>query len=73
MGRVESLVVIVALGLVAFGWRRLPGAMRDLGKARRILKSEAQALRDDVPVPPRRTIVADPADVTDHGPGDTQR
>jgi hypothetical protein len=69
MGRVESLFVIVALGLIAFGWRRLPGAMRDLGKARRVLKSEMQALRDDVPPPPRRTIVADPADVTERGTG----
>jgi Sec-independent protein translocase protein TatA len=63
MGRAESVVLIVVLGAIFFGRRRLPGAMRDLGKARRILKAEAQALRDDVPLPPSRTIVADPADV----------
>lgn len=72
MGRVESLVLIVLLAMLAFGWRRLPGAMRDLGKARRILKAETQALRDDVPLPPRRTIVAEPADIVERGAG-TQR
>jgi Sec-independent protein translocase protein TatA len=65
LGRAESLVLIVALGAIVFGWRRIPGAMRDLGKARRILKSEAQALRDDVPLPPKRTITVDPADVVE--------
>jgi len=69
LGRAESLVLIVVLAAVAFGWRRLPGAMRDLGKARRILKAEAQALRDDVPMPPKRTIQADPADVVERRPG----
>jgi Sec-independent protein translocase protein TatA len=66
LGRAESLVLIVVLGAIVFGWRRLPGAMRDIGKARRILKSETQALRDDVPLPPKRTITVDPADVVEH-------
>jgi Sec-independent protein translocase protein TatA len=66
MGRVESLVSLVVLGLIVFGRGRLPTAMRDLGKARRILKAEAQALRDGVPLAPPRTIVADPGDVTRH-------
>lgn len=69
MLRAEGLFLIIALGLVFFGWKRLPTAMRDLGKTRRILKAEAQALRDEVPVPPKRTIVADPGDVADHAPG----
>lgn len=69
MGRAESLVLIVAFAAIVFGWRRLPGAMRDLGKARRILKAEAQALRDDVPLPPKRTITADPADVVERRTG----
>lgn len=56
MFRAESLVLIVVLGLLLFGWRRLPGAMRDLGRSHRILRSEVQALRDDVPLPPRRTV-----------------
>ena len=68
MFRAESLVLIVVLGLLLFGWRRLPGAMRDLGRSRRILRSEVQALRDDVPLPPKRTVegevVPGPANTT---------
>ena len=71
--RAEGLFVLIAIGLVLFGWKRLPGAMRDLGRTRRILKAEAQALRDDVPPPPKRTIVADPADVVDRGTGRPQQ
>ena len=70
--RAEGLFLLIAIGLILFGWKRLPGAMRDLGKTRRILKAEAQALRDDVPLPPKRTIVAEPADVTERASG-TQR
>lgn len=54
--RAESLVLIIVAGLLLFGWRRVPGAMRDLGRSRRILRSEVQALRDDVPLPPKRTV-----------------
>ena len=61
--RTESLFLIVVVGLVLYGWKRLPGAMRDLGKARRILKAESQALRDDVPLPKRRVVEASPEDV----------
>jgi Sec-independent protein translocase protein TatA len=61
--RTEGLFLIIVVGLVLYGWRRLPGSMRDLGKARRILKSEAQALRDDVPPPKRRVVEAGPEDV----------
>lgn len=61
--RTESLFLIVVAGLLLYGWKRLPGAMRDLGRARRILKSEAQALRDDVPLPKRRVVEARPEDV----------
>ena len=71
--RAEGLFLLIAIGLILFGWKRLPGAMRDLGKTRRILKSEAQALRDDVPPPPKRTIVADPADVVDRPAGRPQQ
>ncbi len=70
--RAEGLFLLIAIGLILFGWKRLPGAMRDLGKTRRILKAEAQALRDDVPPPPKRTITADPADVVDRTPGRPQ-
>jgi Sec-independent protein translocase protein TatA len=67
--RAEGLFVLIVIGLILFGWKRLPSAVRDLGKTRRILKAEAQALRDDVPPPPKRTIVADPQDVVERGPG----
>jgi Sec-independent protein translocase protein TatA len=61
--RTESLFLIVVVGLLLYGWKRLPGSMRDLGKARRILKAESQALRDDVPLPKRRVVDASPEDV----------
>jgi TatA/E family protein of Tat protein translocase len=61
--RTESFFLIIVVGLLLFGWKRLPGAMKDLGRARRILKSEAQALRDDVPLPKRRVVEARPEDV----------
>lgn len=71
--RAEGLFLLIAIGLILFGWKRLPGAMRDLGKTRRILKAEAQALRDDVPPPRKRTIVADPAEVVERTPGTPQQ
>ena len=61
--RTESLFLIIVVGLLLYGWKRLPGALRDLGKARRILKAESQALRDDVPLPKRRVVDARPEDV----------
>jgi Sec-independent protein translocase protein TatA len=61
----ESLFLIIVVGLLLYGWRKkkLPGAMRDVGKARRILKAESRALRDDVPLPKRRVVEAGPEDV----------
>lgn len=56
IGSADSLVLIAIVVIICYGWRRLPGAMRDLGRARRILKSEVQAARDEVPLPPKRTI-----------------
>ncbi len=67
--RAEGLFLLIALGLILFGWRRLPTAMRDLGRSRRILKAEAQALRDDVPLPPKRTVAAEPGEVTERPSG----
>ncbi len=67
--RTESLFLIVVVGLLLYGWKRLPGAMRDLGKARRILKAESQALRDDVPLPKRRVVEASPEDVVSRHDG----
>jgi Sec-independent protein translocase protein TatA len=61
--RTESVFLIIVIGLLLYGWKRLPGAMRDLGKARRILKAETRALRDDVPLPKRRVVESGPEDV----------
>ena len=59
----EAFFLIVVVGLLLYGWKRLPGAMRDVGKARRILKAESQAMRDEVPLPKRRVVEAGPEDV----------
>ncbi|HET9169562.1 MAG TPA: twin-arginine translocase TatA/TatE family subunit [Actinospica sp.] len=67
--RTESLFLIVVVGLLLYGWKRLPGAMRDLGKARRILKAESQALRDDVPLPKRRVVEVGPEDIVSRRDG----
>ena len=71
--RAEGLFVLIVIGLLLFGWRRMPNAMRNLGRTRRILKAEAQALRDDVPPPQKRTIVADPDEVVDRKPDTPQQ
>jgi len=71
--RAEGLFVLIVIGLLLFGWRRLPNAMRNLGHTRRILKAEARALRDNVPPPQKRTIVADPDDVVEHTPDTPQK
>ena len=64
MGRAESFVLIAVIGMFAFGYKRIPNSLRDLRRARQILKAESRALRDNVPPPPKRTIVAEPGDVT---------
>lgn len=61
----ELLLLLILVAIVVYGYRRIPGAVRDFGKARRIFKSEMQAMRDDVPVPRKRVIVAEPEDVVD--------
>ena len=65
--RAESFTLIVIIGMVAFGYKRIPETLRNLRKSRQILKSEAQALRDDVPLPPKRVVVAEPGDVIKRG------
>ena len=64
LGRAEDFVVIAVIGMIAFGYKRIPTVLRDLRKARQVLRSENQARRDDVPLPPKRIIVAEPGDVT---------
>jgi Sec-independent protein translocase protein TatA len=69
--RAESFTMIIIIAMVTFGHRRIPEALRNLRKSRQILKSEARALREDVPLPAERVIVAEPGDVVQsaHRPG----
>ncbi|GAA1159067.1 Sec-independent protein translocase subunit TatA [Ornithinicoccus hortensis] len=41
-----SIVVIVLVIVVLFGWKRLPDAARSLGRSMRIFKSEVQQMTD---------------------------
>ena len=41
------LVILVALVVVLFGFRRLPDAARGLGRSMRIFKSEVEQLKGD--------------------------
>jgi sec-independent protein translocase protein TatA len=41
------VIVIVVLAVLLFGAKRLPDAARSLGRSMRILKAEAQGLKDD--------------------------
>ncbi|MDX2677426.1 Sec-independent protein translocase subunit TatA [Streptomyces soliscabiei] len=41
------LLIVAIVILVVFGSKRLPDAARGLGKSMRILKSEAQAMKED--------------------------
>lgn len=41
------LVILVALVVVLFGFRRLPDAARGLGRSLRIFKSEVEQLKGD--------------------------
>jgi sec-independent protein translocase protein TatA len=54
------IVIIVALLVVLFGARRMPGAARSLGQSLRIFKSEIKAAKDDDPQPDTATVTAPP-------------
>lgn len=41
-----SIVVIVLVIVLLFGWKRLPDAARSLGRSMRIFKSEVQQMTD---------------------------
>lgn len=60
-----ELLLVVAVIMVLFGYKRLPDATRSLGQSLRIFKAEAKGLREDEPadrqpVPPP-PAVAPPA------------
>ena len=44
-----ELLLVVAVIMVLFGYKRLPDATRSLGQSMRIFKAEAKGLRDDDP------------------------
>ena len=51
-----ELVLVLAVIMVLFGYKRLPDATRSLGQSMRIFKAEAKGLRDnDEPTSERRT------------------
>ncbi|MGW3011957.1 Sec-independent protein translocase subunit TatA [Streptomyces sp. NPDC001219] len=43
------LILIIAVLVLLFGSKKLPDMARGLGRSMRILKSEAQALKDEKP------------------------
>ncbi|MFF4561549.1 Sec-independent protein translocase subunit TatA [Streptomyces sp. NPDC001435] len=45
------LLIVAVVFIVLFGSRKLPDTARALGKSMRILKSEANAMKDENPVP----------------------
>ncbi|WP_329333432.1 Sec-independent protein translocase subunit TatA [Streptomyces sp. NBC_00663] len=51
------LLIVAIVVIVLFGSKKLPDTARALGRSMRILKSEAQAMKDDpaVPEPVRQT------------------
>ncbi|TFE52964.1 Sec-independent protein translocase subunit TatA [Streptomyces sp. ICN441] len=53
IGPAEMLLVVLVVFLL-FGARKLPEIARSLGRSARILKSEARAMRSDVPDDPVR-------------------
>ena len=57
------IVIIVALLVVLFGARRMPGAARSLGQSLRIFKSEIKAAKDDDPQPDTTSTPAPPTPI----------
>jgi len=54
----ELLIVLVIVGFLVFGAKRMPDAARGLGRSLRIFKAETKGLlTDDQPVPPAAPAV----------------
>lgn len=43
----KGFIIVLLVGLVVFGSKRLPDSARALGRSMRILKAEAKGLRED--------------------------
>ena len=41
------IVILIALVIVVFGWKRLPDAARSVGRSMRILKSEVNEMKSE--------------------------
>ena len=81
LGAPEIILILVVI-ILLFGAKKLPDMARSLGKSARILKSEAQAMKEEgsstaTPAgppnngeqpPAQRTIQAAPGDVTSSRP-----
>jgi sec-independent protein translocase protein TatA len=64
------IVIIVALLVILFGARRMPGAARSLGQSLRIFKSEIKAAKEDEP---QRAPAPAPASIERHSEPSAQR
>jgi sec-independent protein translocase protein TatA len=57
----ELLIVLVIVGFLVFGAKRMPDAARGLGRSLRIFKAETKGLlTDDQPVPPAAPLQIQP-------------
>ncbi|MGW0464769.1 twin-arginine translocase TatA/TatE family subunit [Streptomyces sp. NPDC003027] len=69
----SELAILLIVVLIFFGAKKLPELARNAGKAARILKSEAKAMKDQESPPGQqptpRVIKAEPADGTATPPG----
>ena len=70
----SELALLLVVVIVVIGAKRLPDLARSAGKAARILKSEARAMKADgvvrvVDGPGHKVIRVVPEDVTDKSPG----
>jgi len=58
----ELLIVLVIVGFLVFGAKRMPDAARGLGRSLRIFKAETKGLlTDDQPAPPAQIQAPPPA------------
>ena len=55
------VLVIAAVFVLLFGYKKLPDATRSLGRSLRIFKAETRGLREDGEDDPARAVEADPA------------
>ncbi|MGW1887136.1 twin-arginine translocase TatA/TatE family subunit [Streptomyces sp. NPDC001970] len=47
----SEIAILLTVGILIFGAKKLPELARSMGKSARILKSEARAMKTDAPAP----------------------